>query len=109
MYCLTTIDSQKHVELESELKHFFHRVHTLKRRLKQEQDSLVLNRLQRARCKENLLRFETLESEFYAIAYQDDIRELYRKVQHYVKLDQDRLMHIFGTEHITRTTLFVSI
>ncbi len=109
MYCLTAIDSQTHVELENELKHFFHRVHTLKHRLKQEQGSLVLNRLQRVRCKENLLRFETLESEFYAITYRDDIRELYRKVQRYVKLDHDRLMHTFGTEHITRTTLFVSI
>ena len=109
MYCLTTIDNQTHFELENELKHFFHRVHTLKRKLKQEQGGLVLNRLQRARCKENLLRFETLESEFYAITYRDDIRELYRKVHRYVKLDHDRLMHTFGTETINRTTLFISI
>ena len=107
MYCLTTIDSQKHVELESELKHFFHRVHTLKQRLKQEQDRLELNRLQRARCKENLLHFETLESEFYAISYQDDIRELYRKVQRYVKLDQERLIHTFGYETFRQHSLFL--
>jgi len=109
MYCLTMIDNRQHSELEHELKAFFHRVHNLKRQLQQEQGTLALNRLQRARCKENLLGFETLESEFHAITYRDDVRELYRKVQHYVKLDHERLMHTFGREEIGRTTLFVSI
>ncbi len=109
MYCLTTIDMQPAGELENELRHFFHRIHTVKRRLQQEQDRLFLNRLQRARCKANLLKIEMLEDEFHAISYRDDIRELYRKLQRYVKLDHERLMYTFGTENVVRTSLYVSI
>ena len=107
MYCLPTIDSQTDHELENELRHFFHRIHTVKRRLKQEQDRLALNRLQRVRCKENLLRFETLENEFYAITYREDVKALYRQVHRYVKLDHERLMHTFGYETVVRRSLFL--
>jgi len=107
MYCLTTIEMQSSSELESELRHFFHRIRMVKRRLQQEQDRLFLNRLQRARCKENLLKMEMMEDEFHAINYRDDMKVLYRKLQRYVKLDHERLMHTFGTEMVTRSSLYI--
>jgi hypothetical protein len=50
-----------------------------------------------------------LEEEFHAISYRDDVRELYRKLQRYVKLDHERLMHTFGTETVSRTSLYVKL
>lgn len=96
MYYLTHIGMRSNYDLENELKHFFHRVHHIKRRLQQEKDALVLNRIERSRCKANLLDIERLENEFYAISYRDDVKVLYRKVQRYVKLDHERLMSTFG-------------
>ena len=109
MYCLTTIDMQPASELENELRYFFRRIRAVKRKLQQEQDRLFLNRLQRARCKANLLKIEMLEEEFYAISYRDDVRELYRILHHYVKLDHERLMHTFGTETVSHTSLYIAI
>jgi len=109
MYYLTSIDMCHNRDLESELSHFFQRIRMIKRRLHEEQSSLVLNRMQRIRCKGNLLTIEKLENEFYSISHSDDVKIMYRKIQQYVKLDHERLMHTFGTEHIGRTTLFVSI
>ena len=109
MYYLTTIEMQPTKELENELKYFFHRIHTVKRRLQQEQDRLFLNRLQRARCKANLLQIEMMEDEFHAITYQDDIKELYRKLQSYVKLDHERLIHTFGMKRIVCTSLYIKL
>jgi len=96
-------------ELENELRYFFRRIRAVKRRLQQEQDRLFLNRLQRIRCKANLLKIEIMEDEFHAISYREDIREIYRKLQRYVKLDHERLMHTFGTETVSRTSLYVKL
>ena len=109
MYCLTTIDMQPAGELENELRYFFRRIRAVKRRLQQEQGRLFLNRLQRIRCKANLLKIEMMEDEFHAISYREDIREIYRKLQRYVKLDHERLMHTFGTETVSHTSLYVKL
>lgn len=109
MQYLTHIDMCPDYDLENELKHFFHRVHHIKRKLRQERDALVLNRIQRSRCKANLLDMETLENEFYAISYREDIKVLYRKVQRYVKLDHERLMSVFGSEESKRCSLFITL
>jgi len=109
MYYLTSIDRCRISDLESELRDFFHRVHYLKRKLQRERDRLTLNRIQRARCRENLLGIEKLEQDFHAISYRDDVRELYKKVQHYVKLDHEMLMHTFGRETFTHCSLYIKL
>ncbi|BAF72570.1 hypothetical protein [Sulfurovum sp. NBC37-1] len=109
MYYLTAIDRCRISDLENELRDFFHRVHHVKRRLQRERDRLELNRIQRARCKANLMDIEKLEYEFHAISYRDDVRELYRKVHRFVKLDHERLMDTFGRETVNRCSLFIAL
>ena len=109
MYYLTSIDCCTTKELESELRAFFGRLHHLKRRLNAEAASLRLNRIQRSRCRQNILDLEALERDFYALSYREDIRHLYRKVHRYVKLDQERLMETFGRETLSRCSMFVAL
>ncbi|RRS29957.1 MAG: hypothetical protein P794_09065 [Epsilonproteobacteria bacterium (ex Lamellibrachia satsuma)] len=108
MYHLTYIDMRMNSELENELRQFFHRVRSIKRRLQQERSSLTLNRIQRNRCRNNLLNMESVENEFHAISHRDDVKVLYRKLQRYVKLDHERLMNTFGTEEFEGCSLFIS-
>ena len=109
MYYLTSIDRCTTKELECELRSFFSRLHYLKRRLNTEAASLRLNRIQRSRCRQNILDLEALERDFYALSYREDIRHLYRKVHRYVKLDQERLMETFGRETLSRCSMFVAL
>ncbi len=109
MYYLSSIDRCATGELENELRHFFSRLHRLKRELQHEEARERLNRIQRARCRENLLDLEKVERDFYALSHQEDIRHLYRKVHRYVKLDHQRLMQTFGEERVGRCSLFVAL
>ena len=109
MYYLTSIDMCHNRELESELSYFFQRIRTIKRRLREERSSLALNRIQRMRCKENLLTIEKLENEFHGISHSDDVKIMYRKIQQYVKLDHERLMNIFGKQEVKATSLFITL
>jgi len=109
MRYLPTIDMLAQHELEHELKYFFVRVRHLRRRLANEGESLHLNRLQRHRCKENLLALERVEEDFYALSHPDDLTHLYRKLHRYVKLDPENLMEMFATEHLGRHTLFIAL
>ena len=108
MYYLSSIDRCGYPEMESELKQFFSRIHHIKQQLMQEQ-RFGLNRIQRDRCRQNILELERLESDFDAHAYREDIRYLYRKVHRYVKLDQKRLMALFGRETLGRHSLFIAL
>lgn len=109
MYYLTSIDMCPHRELESELSYFFQRIRRIKRRLREEEDSLVLNRMQRIRCKGNILNIEKLENEFHSISHRDDVKIMYRKMQQYVKLDHERLMQLFGRQKVKVTSLFIAV
>ncbi len=109
MYRLQCFDTQPVSDLESELRHFFSRLHSIKRQLQQAQTRERLNRIQRARCRQNLLDLEKVERDFYALGHQEDIRHLYRKVHRYVKLDHHRLMQTFGQETVERCSLFVAL
>jgi len=109
MYYLTSIDMCPNRELESELSYFFQRIRMVRRRLHEENASLVLNRMQRMRCKGNLLTIEKLENEFHRISHSDDVKIMYRKIQQYVKLDHERLMHTFGRQKVKATSLFITI
>ena len=109
MQYLSSIDLCAHNELENELRHFFHRLHHLKHKLNQERAALRLNRIQRNRCKQNILDLEKLERDFYALSHKEDVRHLYRKVHRYVKLDHERLMDTFGQETMSRCSLFVAL
>ena len=109
MYYLTSIEMCGYAELENELKHFFSRLHHIKRRLLQEKASLSLNRIQRNRCRQNILDLERLERDLYEVSHKEDIRHLYRKVQRYVKLDHERLIELFGKETFSRCSLFIAL
>jgi len=108
MYYLSSIDRCGYSELESELKHFFSRIHHIKQQLMQQQ-RFGLNRIQRYRCKQNVLELERLESDFDALSYREDVRHLYRKVHRYVKLDHKRLIALFGRETLGRHSLFTAL
>ena len=109
MHCLPSIDMIAEQELESELRHFFGRLHRIRNTLVRERSRSVLNRIQRARCRENLYHLERLERDFHALAHPEDVRHLYRKVHRYIKLDGERLIRLFGQEEIGRCSLFVAI
>jgi len=108
MYYLSSIDRCNPHELAHELRHFFRRLQRIKGQLSLSQSS-GLNRIQRYRCKQNILELERLESDFDAHAYREDIRHLYRKVHRYVKLDDTRLMTLFGRETLGRHSLFIAL
>ncbi len=109
MHYLSSISQCETRELEAELKDFFVRLRYIRHRLHNEGDRLNLNRLQRSRCKENLLALERIEHDFDELICQEDIPHLYRKVHRYVKLDPDRLMDLFGRVSIARTSLFIAL
>jgi hypothetical protein len=109
MYYLTSIEMRGYAELENELKHFFSRLRRIKQRLVQERRLLSLNRIQRIRCRQNILDLEKLERDFYALSHQEDVRHLYRKVHRYVKLDHERLMDTFAKETVSRCSLFIAL
>jgi len=108
MYYLSSIDRCGYPELENELKQFFSRLHHIKQQLMQ-QHRFGLNRIQRYRCKQNILELERLESDFDALSYSGDIHHLYRKVHRYVKLDHKRLIALFGRETLGRYSLFTAL
>ena len=109
MHYLTSIEMCPSTELENELKHFFNRLHHIKHRLLQEKEALLLNHIQRKRCRQNILDMGILEKDFYAIGHKDDIRHLYQKVHRYVKLDHERLMDMFGKETFSCSSLFIAL
>jgi len=109
MHYLPSIEMCENRELEHELRAFFGRLHQIKRRLNEERSRLTLNRIQRSRCRQNILELEALERDFFALSHQDDLRYLYRKVHRYVKLDHEKLMQLFGRETMGRCSLFVAL
>ena len=109
MEYLSSIDGQNQAELERELRLFFRRLRLVKHQLTEQKTSPNLNRIQRDRCKQNLLNFQRIERDFDAIRYPEDVRHLYRIVLRYVKLDAPRLTEMFGRERVERRSLFVAL
>ncbi|WP_457606321.1 hypothetical protein [Nitratifractor sp.] len=91
-------------EIFPELQHFFARVREVRRRLG---TSPYLNRIQRQRCRSNLLELERLEREFHAVEYREDYYHLHRKLRRYLYLDSRGLAHVLGEERIKECTLFL--
>jgi len=87
-----------------QLREFFARLRTVRRDLGQRP---YLNRLQRIRCRENLLVLEELEREFHRIDYPEDFFELHRKLRRYLYLDSEGLAYVLGQERVERTSLFL--
>ena len=91
-------------DLVSRLRDFFSRTRQLRSRLEQTRD---LNRLQRMRCRRNLLQLEAMEREFYAIDHREDYRQMHRGLCRYLYLDSGDLMQVLGREEIRRFSLFI--
>ena len=66
-----------------------------------------LNRLQRNRCRANLLYLETLEREFRSIDYREDFYHLHRRVRRYLYLDSRDLAWVLGRESVQNCSLFL--
>ena len=91
-------------ELIHQLRSFFTRSRALRLALSPKSP---LNRLQRQRCKDNLLNLERLERQFYAIEHSDDYHYLHRRLCRYLYLDSRGLMLTLGHEEIECIDLFI--
>jgi len=89
-----------------ELQGFFRRVRQVRRELGIRP---YLNRLQRERCRNNLLRLELLEREFHAIDYREDYLELHRRLRRYLYLDSQDLARVLSSEELRRIRLFTPL
>ncbi len=90
-------------EVLPQLQGFFRRLRQVRRNLGCDP---YLNRLQRERCRRNLLHLESLEREFHAIDYRDDYWELHRRLRRYLYLDSRDLARVLATEEVQRIRLF---
>jgi hypothetical protein len=66
-----------------------------------------LNRLQRRRCRDNLVRLQALEREFLSIEYAEDYLELHRHLRRYLYLESGDLARVLGSESIPSVSLFL--
>ena len=88
----------------SELRHFFRRLEQVRSFLGREP---YLNRLQRRRCRNNLVQLQALEREFLSIEYAEDYLELHRRLRRYLYLDSCDLARVLGSESIPSVSLFL--
>ncbi len=91
-------------ELIHQLRSFFARSRALRLALNPRSP---LNRLQRKRCKDNLLNLERLERQFFAIEHSEDYHHLHRMLRRYLYLDSRGLMLTLGHEEIECIDLFI--
>ena len=91
-------------DLHSQLRDFFSRTRRLRSRLEQ---TRTLNRLQRMRCRRNLLLLQDLEREFHAIDYREDYRQLHRNLRRYLYLESRDLLQVLGQEELRQISLFI--
>ncbi len=91
-------------DLVSQLRDFFSRTRQLRSRLER---TRALNRLQRMRCRRNLLQLEAMERQFYAIDHREDYRQMHQGLRRYLYLDGNDLMLVLGREEIRRFSLFI--
>ena len=105
MYRLTCVTTNEREVLQSELRHFFRRVRQLKARMRT--PVYGLNRLQRRRCLVNLTELEARERELYALSYSDDIYDIYRHMQRFVKLDDAMLARLLAERELRIGSLFI--
>ena len=66
-----------------------------------------LNRLQRSRCKNNLLILEEIQREFNRVEYIDDITLIYQNLNRYLYLSKSDLIDILANEEIRVKSLFL--
>jgi len=89
-----------------ELRSFFRRVHRVRQELGVRP---YLNRLQRRRCRENLLILLEREREFHAVEYREDFRELHRQLRRWLYLESGDLARVLAEEELERRSLFLPV
>ena len=94
----------KKEDINAEIRAFFARVNILKETL---ESHPRLNRLQRARCLNNILYLKEIEREFRAIEYQDDFLHLHKKLRRYLYLDSNHLGDVLANEELKAISLFL--
>ncbi len=66
-----------------------------------------INRLQRSRCRSNLLRLEELESEFHRVEHIEDIDAIFDALNRYLYLSKSDLIEVLAKEEIKIKSLFL--
>ena len=95
---------QERVDSDTVLRDFFYRVREAKRTLDRVDH---LNRLQRDRCKYNLLELSKLEMEFRKIDYSEDYYEMHKLLNRYLYLSVEDLISTLGYERVEIRSLFI--
>ena len=96
--------NQKRIDSDIILRDFFYRVREAKRVLDRVE---YLNRLQRDRCKSNLLELLKLEIEFKKIDYREDYYEMHKLLNRYLYLSVADLISTLGYEKVEVKSLFI--
>ena len=91
-------------EIVPQLQHFFARLRAVRSNLGRQP---YLNRIQRNRCRANLLYLERLEREFHAIDYREDFLHLHRRLRRYLYLESRDLAWVLGRESVQNCSLFL--
>lgn len=66
-----------------------------------------INRLQRSRCRSNLLRLEELECEFHRVEHIEDIDAIFDALNRYLYLNKSDLIEVLAKEEIKVKSLFL--
>ncbi len=66
-----------------------------------------LNRLQRGRCRSNILRLEEIEREFHRVEHVEDISVVYRSLNRYLFLSKSDLIDVLADEEVKVKSLFL--
>lgn len=91
-------------QIVPQLRAFFSRLHLVRENLGSRP---YLNRIQRERCRANLLEFERLEREFHRVDYPEDFEYLHRQLRRYLYLDTEDLARVLGRESVRKCSLFL--
>ena len=106
MYRLVYCENHYAVEgqIVPQLQSFFARVRRVRDDLGRRP---YLNRIQRSRCRANLLELERLEREFHRIDYGEDFEHLHRNLRRYLYLESEDLARVLAQESVRKCSLFL--
>ena len=87
-------------EFEAQLRGFFTKIRDIKMNLDKKEP--YLNRIQRIRCRDNILKLEMLEREFHSIEYREDFEYIHKKLRRYLYLNRKDLTIVLSQESLKR-------
>ena len=103
MHLLCSVEME-YSERRRVVNEFFFKIRAAKRELNHIRK---INRLQRSRCRNNLLMLEELEKEFNKIEHIDDIEAIFNLLNRYLYLNKSDLIDVLAHEEIDTKSLFL--